>query len=81
VVASDVGDVARIVVDGETGLVVPPKAPEQLAAALRKVVEDAETARRMGRAGRARAEQVYSSAATARAIGALYDQLRPGGQR
>ncbi len=84
VVASDVGDVARIVVEGETGLVVPAKAPEQLAAAVRKVVEDPETARRMGRAGRARAEEVYSSSATARAIGELYDQVRPvrsGGQR
>jgi glycosyltransferase involved in cell wall biosynthesis len=78
VVATDVGDVRRIVVDGETGFVVPAQSPEQLAAALRKVLEDPESARRMGRAGRVRAEAVYSSGATARAIEALYDEVLPG---
>jgi glycosyltransferase involved in cell wall biosynthesis len=81
VVATEVGDVARIVVHGETGLVVPPQSPEELAAALRKVVEDPESARRMGRAGRERAETVYSSSANARAIGDLYDEVLSGDPR
>ena len=81
VVAADVGDVARIVVHGETGLVVPSQSPEQLAAALRKVLEDPEAARRMGDAGRARAEKVYSSTATAQAIADLYEQVLPGVSR
>ena len=75
------GTWARIVVHGETGLVVPTQSPEQLAAALRKVLEDPEAARRMGRAGRARAETVYSSTATARAIGDLYEQVLAGVSR
>jgi glycosyltransferase involved in cell wall biosynthesis len=75
VVATDVGDVRRIVVHGETGFVVPVQSPDELAAALRKVVEDPESARRIGSAGRARAEAVYSSGATARAIADLYDQV------
>lgn len=78
VVATDVGDVGRIVHHDETGLIVPTHAPDQLAAALRRVVEDPGTARRMGCAGRARAEAVYSSAATARAIGDLYEQVLAG---
>jgi glycosyltransferase involved in cell wall biosynthesis len=81
VVATDVGDVGRIVVHGETGLVVPPQSPEQLAAALRKVVEDAEAARRMGRSGRKRAEDVYSGTATARTISEMYAQVTAGGSR
>ena len=81
VVATDVGDVGRIVVHGETGLVVPSQSPEQLAAALRKVIEDPEAARRMGDAGRARAEGTYSSAATARAIDDLYEQVSAGASR
>ena len=78
VVATDVGDVGRIVRHDETGLVVPPRSPDQLAAALRQVIGNPWTARRMGRAGRARAEGVYSSAATARAIGDLYAQVSGG---
>ena len=81
VVATDVGDVAHLVPNGETGLVVPSQSPDQLAAALRKLVEDPDAARRMGAAGRARAESVYSSTATARAIGALYDEVSAGGAR
>ena len=81
VVATDVGDVSRVVVHGETGLVVAPRSPDQLTAALRKVIEDPSSARRMGNAGRVRAETVYASSATERAIGNLYDQVSPGGSR
>ena len=81
VVATDVGRCGRIVVHGETGLVVPSQSPEQLAAALRKVLEDPEAARRMGDAGRARAEKAYSSTATAQAIADLYEQVLPGVSR
>jgi glycosyltransferase involved in cell wall biosynthesis len=54
VVASDVGDLASVVISGETGLVVPPSDPSALADALERIVSDGELAARFGEAGRAR---------------------------
>lgn len=54
VVSSDVGDLASVVADGETGRVVPPGDAEALAVALEEVVADYELAARLGAAGRAR---------------------------
>lgn len=52
VVAHDVGGVAEAVVDGVTGLLVPPERPAQLAAAFEKLIHDPELRRRLGTAGR-----------------------------
>lgn len=81
VVATDVGDVARIVVDGEDGFVVPPQAPGQLADALRKLVEAPETAQRMGSSARGRVEASFSSVAVVEAISDLYDEVAGGRAR
>jgi glycosyltransferase involved in cell wall biosynthesis len=48
VVATDVGDLGSAVVDGETGLVIPPEDPGVLADALERVVSDPDLANRMG---------------------------------
>lgn len=52
VVAHDVGGVAEAVVEGVTGLLVPPDRPVQLAAALEKLIHDPELRRKLGAAGR-----------------------------
>jgi glycosyltransferase involved in cell wall biosynthesis len=59
VVASNVGGVAELVVDGETGVLVPPGDVEALGAALRRLVVDRQLRRRLGAAGRARAEALF----------------------
>jgi glycosyltransferase involved in cell wall biosynthesis len=76
VVATDVGDVARLVVDGTTGYVVPPRSPERLATALRALLTDPERRHRMGAAGRARADARFSLRATARAVSEVYEEAR-----
>jgi glycosyltransferase involved in cell wall biosynthesis len=81
VVATDVGEVSRVVIDGEHGFVPPPHAPEQLADSLRKLLGDAGAARRMGDAARSRAVSSFSSGATDRAVGALYDEVTGRGAR
>jgi glycosyltransferase involved in cell wall biosynthesis len=48
VVASDVGDLASVVIDGETGLVVVPEDPAQLADALERILYEPGLADRMG---------------------------------
>lgn len=72
VVATDVGDVGRLVADGETGYVVPAKSPEALADALRTVLIDPELRRRIGDAARRRAQEHFSSQVTARRVSDLY---------
>ena len=81
VVATDVGDVAREVEDGVTGFVVPARSPDQLAAALQKLLVDPDRRAGMGAAGRARVEEHYSSAVTAREISDLYAELTPRRER
>lgn len=75
VVATDVGEVPRMVEHAVTGYVVPAHSPDALASALRKLLTDPEQRRRMGAAGRRRVEERFSSAATANAIGELYARL------
>ena len=72
VVASDVGGVGELVVDGETGLLVPPADPVGLAEALRRVLLDAALRRRFGAAGRARAAERFDLRALRRAHLELY---------
>jgi glycosyltransferase involved in cell wall biosynthesis len=60
VVASAVGGLNEIVVEGETGLLVAPARADELAAALARVDADEELRQRLGRAGRERAEARYS---------------------
>jgi glycosyltransferase involved in cell wall biosynthesis len=55
-VATDRPILRDYVTDGETALLVPPEEPEALAGAIGRVLEDAELARRLGEAGRARVE-------------------------
>lgn len=54
VVASDYGGLTEIVTNGQEGWIVPAGTVEQLAVAMRRLLEDRETANRMGKAGRDR---------------------------
>jgi glycosyltransferase involved in cell wall biosynthesis len=60
VVATSVGGLRDLVVDGHTGLVVPPRDPEALRAALKRLLGDSELRRRFGEAGRQRAQERFS---------------------
>jgi len=55
VVATRVGGLLDLVVDGETGITVPPRDPTALRSALERLLADPELRRRLGAAGRARA--------------------------
>jgi glycosyltransferase involved in cell wall biosynthesis len=60
VVATRVGGLRDLVVDGETGLVVPPRDPEALRLALERLLADPSLRRRLGSAGRRRAQEGFS---------------------
>jgi glycosyltransferase involved in cell wall biosynthesis len=75
VVATNVGGVPKLVLDGETGLLVPPAEAEALAAALLELMRDAEKRRALGEAGRRRALEQFSIQPAAAKYQALYDKL------
>jgi starch synthase len=88
VVASAVGGIKEVVVNGETGLLVPfdqdpttsfPLDPDRfardLAAALNNLLADPEKCRRFGEAGRKRAEEKFSWTSIANQTIDLYQTL------
>lgn len=60
VVATRFGGIPEIVLDGQTGLLVPPSDPPALAAAIRRLAGDPDLRLALGRAGRARVEELFS---------------------
>ena len=88
VVASSTGGIKEVVIDGETGYLVPfdqdpvtsfPRDPEtfarDLAARIDQMLEDPDRCRRFGDAGRRRAEETFSWTAIAHQTIGLYKQL------
>ena len=73
VVATPVGGTAELVVDGETGVLVPPGDAAALAEALSGLLADPERARRLGEAGRERVRSEFSAARAAEEILKLYE--------
>jgi O-antigen/teichoic acid export membrane protein/glycosyltransferase involved in cell wall biosynthesis len=72
VVATDVGSLPELVEDEMSGLIVPPRDPEALAAAVVRLLRDTGLRRRLGAAGRLRAEIELAPAAVARQTLAVY---------
>jgi glycosyltransferase involved in cell wall biosynthesis len=60
-VASETGGIPEVVVHGETGLLVPPRDPRELAAAIVTLLNDPERRTRMGRAGLERVTRLFSA--------------------
>jgi starch synthase len=88
VLASTTGGIKEVVVDGETGYLVPfdqdpttgfplhqPKFARDLAAGLRRLLADPGMCRRFGDAGRRRAEEIFSWTGIAQQTIRLYEQL------
>jgi glycosyltransferase involved in cell wall biosynthesis len=74
VVASRVGGVPEQVSHGETGLLVEPGDPDELAAALRRLATNPPLRHRLGAAGRERAERAFDLDAFRRAHVELYSR-------
>jgi glycosyltransferase involved in cell wall biosynthesis len=75
VIGTRVGGIPELVVDGETGLLVDPERPEELAAALDSVAADPERRLELGRRGRERVREHFSADGIARRTVALYEEL------
>jgi glycosyltransferase involved in cell wall biosynthesis len=74
VVASAVGGLLDLVVDGETGILVPPGDVAALRAALERLLGDPALRRRLGEAGRVRIAERFAEDAVTRATIAAYEE-------
>ena len=75
VVAWDHEALAEVVVDGETGLLVPPFDVDALAEATSELLADTARATALGLAGRERAQREYSERGMLHKFQALYREL------
>ena len=75
VVASAAGGNPELVVNGESGLLVAPRDPAALAAAVRRLLTEPGLASRLSRGGRERVEKGFSSEIRVDRIEALYTRL------
>ena len=74
-IATAVGGTPEAVADGETGLLVPPFAPDKIADALITLFTDRELTARMGRAARRRAEECFDVERMVSDTLAVYDEV------
>ena len=81
VVASRVGGIPEGMADAQTGLLVPPRDAEALAAAIGSLLGEPARRRAMGQAGRAFVERRFDSATQGEILEGLYDSVLPHGNR
>jgi glycosyltransferase involved in cell wall biosynthesis len=75
VVATRVGGVPEVVVDGQTGLLVPPQDDAAMAQALMTLIEDAPLRQSFGLTGRRWVREQFDLAATRQKTVDLYGRL------
>jgi glycosyltransferase involved in cell wall biosynthesis len=75
VVALDVAPVNEIVVNGETGILVPPRDENALAAALERLLSDKSTRERMGRKGKETYDGLFAPEIVVENILKVYEDI------
>jgi glycosyltransferase involved in cell wall biosynthesis len=75
VLATEVGGIPELVINGETGLLVPPGDSARLTGALARLLSSAEERTRLGLAGRRRIEEHFTLAKKISRTEELYLEL------
>lgn len=81
VIATAIGGTDEAVVDGETGLLVPPRDSAALAAAIRRLRTDSVLARRLAERARMQVTARFSADVTAQGVMQVYESLVGPGRR
>jgi glycosyltransferase involved in cell wall biosynthesis len=76
VIGTNIEGHPELILEGETGLLVPPRNPDALAQAILRILENPTRAKAMARAGRKRVEAHFSMAQKVQRTEALYERLR-----
>lgn len=72
-VGTNVGGIPEIIEDGESGLLVEPRSPEQLASAFLRLLRDPSLRAQLGTGARRRVEAVFAWPEIARRTAAIYE--------
>jgi glycosyltransferase involved in cell wall biosynthesis len=81
VVSTNCDGVLDIVVDGTTGVSVPPRNPGKFAAGLARLIVDPSLRERMGRAGRHRVQQMFNQSTRIERLEEIYQEVLLEGER
>lgn len=74
-VSTRVGGIPEAVIDGSTGLLVPPSDPLALAGAITRLANDERLRSKMGEAGRSHVAANFSHDALVRSVVRIYDEI------
>lgn len=80
-IASDIDGPRELIVDGKTGLLVPPRDPESLANAMLLLIDDRQRAIRLGQAGQQRAMAMFSAAVFTERMTRIYQEIAAANSR
>ncbi len=72
-VGTKVGGIPEIIEDGESGMLVDARSPEQLAAAFLRLLGDADLRKHLGSGARGRVEEVFAWPEISRRTVSVYD--------
>ena len=75
VISYDIDGAREVVIEGETGFLVPPESTSQLSEAILKILKDPEGAKKMGRRGRELYTRAFSKEVMVDRIDKLYREL------
>ncbi len=75
-VATRCGATEEVVVDGETGFLVPPLDPDRLAGAISKILSEPNLGKKFGKAGRKRVERLFDWSVLASRITRYYEEAQ-----
>jgi glycosyltransferase involved in cell wall biosynthesis len=81
VVSTNCDGVLDIVVDGTTGVSVPPRNPKEFAAGLERLLLDSSLRERMGRAGRQRVMHMFNQSTRIERLEEIYREVLLEGER
>ena len=81
VIGGDVGGIPEMVADGQTGLLVPPKSPRDLAAAIDRLLGDEPLRARLAAAARQRCERLFSLETHVAAVVRQYEAVLGRGRQ
>ena len=81
IVTWDVDGAREVAIPGETGFLLPPRAVDQLAAAVMQLARDPELRERLGRTGRERFTDQFRHQTMTRRIRAVYEDVLSGGAK
>jgi glycosyltransferase involved in cell wall biosynthesis len=79
VIASKIYGIPEVIVEGETGFLVPARDVDSLYTAMRRAIENPALSRQMGAAGRRRAEAHFSHEQMVREVERVYEAVLSGG--